>query len=170
MVEQVIKVAKSMQIWPFLVEFGDKLAQKPLIFDLLEHAYANISGLGYLSVPGSIKKHQKITFTLFYGKKKPRNRPQLPIFGLDWRYLLQFSIDIDYDLAYLVRFAEPQATFQGSGHPKTVEKAFFNKIIPNQPRGMTIKDVEVAQLKAPKILQIQIGVKKWVFTKKLGSF
>ena len=69
MVEQVIKVAKSMQILLFLVEFGNKLASKPLIFDLLEHAYANISGLGYLSVPGSIKKHQKITFTLFYGKK-----------------------------------------------------------------------------------------------------
>ena len=62
------------------------------------------------------------------------------MFGLDWRYLLQFSIDIDKDLAYLVRFAGPQATFVGSGHPKTIEKAFFYKIIPSQPRGMTIKD------------------------------
>ena len=70
----------------------------------------------------------------------------------------------------MVRFAGPQATFLGSGHPKTIEKAFFYKIIPSQPRGMTIKDAEVAQPKAPKTLQIQIGVKKWVFTKKLGSF
>ena len=30
-------------------------------------------------------------------------------------------------LAYLFRFAGPQATFMGSGHPKTIEKAFFTK-------------------------------------------
>ena len=169
MVEKVIKAAKSLQIWPFLVEFGEKLAQKPLIFDLLEHAHANFLGLGYLSVPGSIKKHQKSTFTLFY-VKKTQEIEQLPILGLDWQNLLQFSIDIDYDLAYLGRFTGPQATFMSSGCPKTIEKAFFNKIIPSQSCGMPIEDVKVAQLKAPKILQIQIGVKKWVFAKNLGSF
>ena len=77
-------------------------------------------------------------------KKKPRNRPQLSILGLDWQNLLQFSIDIDYDLAYLGRFTGPQATFLSSGCPNTIEKAFFNKIIPSQPRGMPIEDVEVA--------------------------
>ena len=76
--------------------------------------------------------------------KKPRNRPQLPILGLDWQNLLQFSIDIDYDLAYLGRFRGPRATFLGSGHPKIIEKAFFNKIIPSQSRGMPIEEVEVA--------------------------
>ena len=58
-VEQVLKVAKLMQIWLVLAEFAEKLAQKPLVFDLLEHASAKISGLGYLSVRGNIKKTSK---------------------------------------------------------------------------------------------------------------
>ena len=121
----------------------------------------------HLPLSSNIKKDK---FWSFWSKKRPRNRPQLPILCLDWRYLLQFSIDIDYNLAYLVRFEGPKATFLGSGHPKTIEKAFFYKIIPSQPCRMTIKDSEVTLLKAPKILQIQIGVKNWVFTIKLGSF
>ena len=46
MAEQVIKVTKSTQICPFSDKFGYKLAYKPLIFCLLEHAYVNSFGVG----------------------------------------------------------------------------------------------------------------------------
>ena len=39
MAEQVLKVTKSTQICPFSDEFGYKLAYKPVIFCLLEHAH-----------------------------------------------------------------------------------------------------------------------------------
>ena len=46
MAEQVIKVTKSTQICPFSDKFGYKLAYKPLIFRLLEHAHVKILGAG----------------------------------------------------------------------------------------------------------------------------
>ena len=128
MAEQVIKVAKSMQIWPFLVEFGDKLAQKPLIFDLLEHAYANISGLGYLSVPGSMKKHQKITFTLFHVKKSQE-------IGRNFPYLAQIG-DICSNLAQIQTkiwpiwsgLQDPRPLFWVVAIQKQLKKPFFTKL------------------------------------------
>ena len=46
MAEQVLKVTKSTQICPFSDEFGYKLAYKPVIFCLLEHAHDQILGVG----------------------------------------------------------------------------------------------------------------------------
>ena len=86
----------------------------------------------------------------FLCQKKPRNRPQLPIFGLDWRYLLQFSIDLDYDLAYLVRFTESQATFLGSGHLKTVKKPFLTKLSLVNPMGWQLRTQKWPSQKLPK--------------------